>query len=144
MLPNNKNKFAKNKKFQYNIYRMKKGEKKHMDTYTAFQMGERYRGCRSRVFDWHKAARIIKETKTTEASAGLREDWTFTGGIIYQDGRPVKDSYTYLKSTWATPVLVYGDEDLVTECWCWEDECDWDEETKWPLTALVILKTGDN
>ena len=35
------------------------------------------------VFDWDKAAEIIKKRKPTYAAAGLRQDWENTGGLIY-------------------------------------------------------------
>lgn len=76
-----------------------------MNTLNAFFKGEANRGKERMVFDWNKAAELIRERKPIEASAGLREDWEYTGGIIYKKGVPVTDSYTYLSSTWAVPEL---------------------------------------
>jgi len=92
------------------------------------------------VFDWDKAARIIKERKPLVATAGLKNDWEWTGGVIYEHGEIVKDSYTYLASLWATPELSIDGE--IIDCFVYEDECshDWDAETKWPPSALKILK----
>lgn len=59
------------------------------------------------VFDWHKAAKLIKQMKPNIASAGLAGDWEYTGGEIYKNGRPVpkNETYTYLSSNWATPEI---------------------------------------
>ena len=46
-----------------------------MDTLMAFVIGERNRHKELMVFDWNKAARLIKERKPFVASAGLRDDW---------------------------------------------------------------------
>lgn len=90
------------------------------------------------VFDWNKAARLIRERKPECASAGLRDDWEWTGGIIYKDGEPVMDDYTYLSSTWAVPELNM-DGDIV-ECFRMEYEAPgWNSDTKWPQSALNIL-----
>ena len=60
-----------------------------------------------RVFDWDKAAKIIRDKKPLAASAGLIEDWFWTGGTIYEDGKPKEDrGIAYLMSYWATPTLI--------------------------------------
>lgn len=59
-----------------------------MTTDEAFEIGRRSHGKRIMTFDWIKAAKIIKETGATEASAGLRGDWGYTGGQIFVDGKP--------------------------------------------------------
>ncbi len=90
------------------------------------------------VFDWEKAARLIKEYNATEASAGLSGDWGFTGGTIFENGKPDMESYTYLASTWATPELKIGDE--IIDCWRYaSDMPGWDCKTKWPDSALAVL-----
>lgn len=55
-----------------------------MDTTQAFQMASaaKAKGNEVMVFDWDKAAQIIKERGATEASAGLESDWEWTGGDI--------------------------------------------------------------
>ena len=109
-----------------------------MNTIAAFAMGEAHRGNELMVFDWDKAAKLIKESKTDSASAGLDEDWEWTGGVIYWDNKPVMDDYTYLSSTWATPKLCIDDEYI--DCYKMEHEVpDWNAETKWPESALKIL-----
>lgn len=90
-----------------------------------------------RVFDWDKAARLIKEKKPLEARAGLGSDWEWTAGTIYKDGQIV-DEYTYLSSNWATPQLELDGE--VIDCFTMEDK-GWDACTKWPDSALKILES---
>lgn len=109
-----------------------------MDTVQAFAMGEANRGKESMVFDWDKAAALIKEKKPKYAAAGLRSDWEWTGGTIYLDGATVHDSYTYLSSTWAVPELDLDGE--VIPCFRMKSEVPtWDSDTKWPDSALDIL-----
>jgi hypothetical protein len=118
-----------------------------MDTWSAFAMGQANKGKPLKVFDWDKAAALIRERKPEEASAGLAGDWEYTGGTIYRDGKPVpkEDTYTYLASTWATPQLdMDGD---VVACYRMEDEVpqEWGESGKlyagvyWPKSALAVL-----
>lgn len=94
-----------------------------------------------RVFDWNKAAEIIRDRKPTLAEAGLEGDWAYTGGVIYEDGEIIKDSYTYLASDWAVPTLVLNDEESV-ECWVYMDESDFNHDTKWPECAITILNSS--
>ena len=112
-----------------------------MNTFAAFAMGEANRGRELMVFDWDKAAKLIKESGLKNASAGLRRDWEYTGGEIFTDGQPNLDDYTYLASTWATPELMIDGE--VVECYRMQSETPgWDSDTKWPESALAILKGG--
>jgi hypothetical protein len=106
-----------------------------MDTFSAFARGLANQGKERKVFDWDKAARRIKETKPTMASAGLAGDWEWTGGNIYIN-KPVKD-YTFLASTWATPELEM--DGLREACYIMESETEFDEKTNWPESALKIL-----
>ena len=113
-----------------------------MNTWAAFAMGEANRGKEMMVFDWDKAARLIGERKPECASAGLRGDWEYTGGTIYEDGKPVMDDYTYLASTWAVPELDM-DGDIV-ECFRMKHEVlGWGSKTKWPKSALDILSAEE-
>jgi hypothetical protein len=111
-----------------------------MDSMMAMMMGMMSRGQEMKVFDWDKCARLIKEHDPTTASAGLIEDWFWTGGIIYRDGKIVDedDMYTYLASTWATPTLVMDDEEY--PCYVMQSKTEWDEETYWPESSRNILK----
>ena len=94
----------------------------------------------TKVFDWDKAARILRDRGAKEASAGLEEDWFWTGGEILRKGKPLaRDAtYTYLASCWATPVLRVGRDTM--ECWVWGSKApEWDAETFWPESALKIF-----
>lgn len=102
----------------------------------AFMMGKMNRGKEIMVFDWDKAARIIAERKPKYAAAGLRGDWEYTGGTIYEDGEPYYE-YTFLASTWAIPELDIDNE--IIDCYVMESETEWDSDTKWPKSALAIL-----
>jgi hypothetical protein len=90
-----------------------------------------------KVFDWDKAATLIKEKDAKFASAGLSGDWEYTGGLILEDGSPNFDDYTFLASTWATPELVIDGEFI--DCYVMESQTEWDSGTKWPQSALDIL-----
>jgi hypothetical protein len=113
-----------------------------MDSLTAFAFGQAHRNDPARVFDWDRAAALIREREPREASAGLGGDWEWTGGSIWRDGAPVPrdETYTYLSSTWATPELDLDGE--VIDCWVWRDGSGWDSDTYWPDSALAILAGG--
>jgi hypothetical protein len=112
-----------------------------MDTFKAMARGMLARGHKRMVFDWEKAARLIAERNPREASAGLAEDWEYTGGVIWADGGPCLESYTYLASTWATPELEIDGE--VIACFRMEDEVPgWGGETKWPPEACAIAEAA--
>jgi hypothetical protein len=108
-----------------------------MDTLTAFAMGQANKGKELKVFDWDRAAEIIKERKPKVARAGLAGDWGHTGGTIYEDGEIVDDDYTYLASNWATPELEIDGE--IIACYKMESETDYNSSTKWPNSATKIL-----
>ena len=97
-----------------------------------------------KVFDWDKAAHLIKDNNVKIAQAGLEDDWEWTGGTIF-DGRPlsVEESYTYLASNHATPQIVI--DDVEHDCWCYQSEHpEWDSGTRWPQSALDILNKTFN
>ena len=105
------------------------------------QAEARKNGSPSKVFDWDKAARIIKERNPEKAAAGLSEDWFWTGAVIWNDGKISDEWKPYLKSYWATPVIVLESaldwEEI--ECWIPAEETEWDENTHWPESARKIL-----
>jgi len=112
-----------------------------MDTMVAYAIGQANRGKEEMVFDWEKAARIIKERGAVEASAGLEGDWEWTGGDILRDGKPVPedDAYVFLSSTWATPQLEIDGERIA--CFRMESTTPgWHSKTYWPPEALAILE----
>lgn len=104
---------------------------------TAMNLGVENRNKEMKVFDWVKAANLIKEHQPEVAEAGLENDWNYTGGIIYKNGQIVKDTYTYLASTWATPTLILDDKSF--DCYVMESETNWSSDTKWPEEAVSIL-----
>ena len=110
-----------------------------MNTLDAFMMGEANRGKEMMVFDWDKAARLIAQRKPRIAMAGLRGDWEFTGGVIYEDGVLVTKDYTFLASSWAVPEIDMDGETV--ECYKMEAETPkWDAYTKWPKSAVEIYR----
>ena len=110
-----------------------------MNTIAAFAMGEAYRGNEQKVFDWDKAARLIKERKPGYAYVFLAMDREWTGGCIYEDGEPFYNAYTYLASTWAIPKIDMDGVEI--PCYRMQHEVpDWNSGTKWPESALKILK----
>ncbi len=96
------------------------------------------------AFDWDKAAKIIKEkfetNKDLVAEAGLEGDWNYTGGEIFENGKPTNDNYTYLQSNWAVPTLIlsYGEQSEEIECWTEANER-FTAKTKWDDISLNIL-----
>ncbi len=112
-----------------------------MNTFEAITRAQANRGRTMRVFDWNKAAEIIKEKKPVLARAGLGEDWEWTGGDIYVEGKIVTDSYTFLASNWAIPELEIDGE--IIPCWIWENETEWNSDTKWPQSAIDIVNKED-
>ena len=109
-----------------------------MDTLEAYARGQASQGKELMVFDWDTAARLIREMQPRVVSAGLRGDWNWTGGTIYEDERPVLDCYTYLASTWAVPEIDLDGK--CRDCYKMQSEVpDWNSQTKWPDSALAIL-----
>lgn len=111
-----------------------------MDTMVAFALAAAHKHCEPKVFDWEKAARLIRESGATDASAGLSGDWEWTGGKIFAHGKPVpkEDTYVYLASTHATPQLELNGELLA--CYRRKSETPgWDSDTYWPPEALAAL-----
>jgi hypothetical protein len=103
-----------------------------------------------RVFDWDKASHIIKDTFSKHpdlvAEAGLQGDWNYTGGTIFENGKPVLDSYTYLASNWAIPTLILsydGEDQQQIECWLYQSDCRFTSDSKWDSVSLSIFKDQD-
>lgn len=111
-----------------------------MDTWAAFLKGEASRGKELMVFDWDKAAELIKEHGARNASAGLAGDWEYTGDVILVDGLPAENEYSqlFLASTWATPQLEI--DGWLTDCYRMQSETPgWDSHTFWPESARTIM-----
>lgn len=104
------------------------------------------KGNKHRVFDWDKAAQLIKDHLVEHpdliAEAGLQGDWSYTGGGIFRNGKPTNDEYTYLASNWAPPTLILswgGEEQETLECWTYEDGSRFDSGSKWDEQSIEIL-----
>ncbi len=111
-----------------------------MDTMSAFALGEKNRGKEEMVFDWEKAARLIRDKKPSVVRAGLAMDWEYTGGDIYRDGGPVSkdDTYVFLAGTWAVPEIEIDGE--ISQCYRMKSETPgWDSDTYWPDEAASII-----
>ena len=111
-----------------------------MDIISTFACGKWNRDKALKVFDWEKAALIIKERGAKDASAGLSGAWEDTGGNILKDGVPVPHEETdvYLASKWATPELIV-DGDIIA-CYRMQSETPgWDSDTYWPEVARKVL-----
>lgn len=108
-----------------------------MNSLEAFAMGEANRGKELMVFDWDKAALLIKQRNPVFVEAGLEGDLEWTGGTIHKNGEIVEDSYTYLSSTWATPIIIIDGEEI--DCYIMESKTSWNESTKWPESSRKIL-----
>ena len=110
-----------------------------------FARAEANRHNQQKSFDWDKAAGIIKEELSKDSAisveAGLQGDWSYTGGCIFRSGQPVKDEYTYLSSSWATPsmIITYSDGEE-KELECFETSGKYDSDSKWPIESIKILQ----
>lgn len=101
--------------------------------------GKINKGREPKVFDWCKAAKLIKDRNAILAIAGLSEDMAFTAGEIFNK-EPIKDSYTYLASTWATPIIKIDGVEI--PCYKMQSEVpDWGKHTVWPDEALAIISS---
>lgn len=101
-------------------------------------------GEKMKSFDWNKAAEIIKEKvklhPDLNAEAGLQNDWAYTGGVIFQNGKPTNDDYTFLSSIWAIPSLILSwDDEEQEEIPCFEQEGKYNSESKWNDESISIL-----
>ena len=104
-------------------------------------------GAKMKAFDFDKAAEIIKEHLYEHpdliAEAGLQGDWNYTGGVIFENGVPDSESYTYLASLWATPTLILswdGIEQMEIPCHC-EANDRFNSDSKWDDQSLKILNS---
>ena len=106
----------------------------------AFGRAQAAKGNEPMVFDWDRAAQILKDNSVQNAQAGLEEDWEYTGGDILVDGKIPKKSYTFLSSTWARPQLQYQGE-LINCYKMRKDTPNWSSEIFWPDSARKIFES---
>lgn len=94
-----------------------------MDTLAAFAMAESARAAGSpmRQLDWEKAKEICEKNKGKSIYAGLSSDMEYTGGLIFDGEKRVKD-YVFVASVWATPILEIDGQEI--ECWKYGNYCD--------------------
>lgn len=100
------------------------------------------------VFDWDKAARIIRDRKPLSADAGLERDWLNVAVEIYRSGKIIEyDEKTmfmgYRASMWDVPLLRLYFSDKHTEnyvCYVTESQTEWDADTWWPQSARDIME----
>jgi hypothetical protein len=85
-----------------------------------------------KIFDWAKAAKLIKKYNADHAEAGLMEDWEMTSETIWCDNKPEREAGNFLYSDWATPALQIGD--ALYRCYKYGEEI-----TGWTKEALAIL-----
>ena len=85
-----------------------------MDTLSAGIMGMMNRNREQMVFDWDRAAEIVREAHKRfkdvdpdfSVEVALNGDEGNTCGTMYEDGKPnINDGHAYLASTWSRPKL---------------------------------------
>jgi len=76
-----------------------------------------------KYLDWKRAAEIAKQNPDALIVAGLREDWEYTHGGIFNAGTYGCDWMLQSYSTWATPVIVINGEEEI-ECYTEEEPDD--------------------
>lgn len=125
---------------------MKRSELAFMDATTGMraEMASR-NGAKIKALDWDSAAKFIKTAfkahPDLRVEAGLQNDWEYTGGVIFEDGKPTNESYTYLASNWAIPTLILewdGVEQEEIECYIEENDR-FSSGSEWDDISLNIL-----
>ena len=97
----------------------------------------RKNGSKGKKFDWEKALDFIlkNKDKIDSVEAGLLDDWCYTGGVIFENGKATNDDYKYLGSLWATPAMkVYYKDGDFEEIDCYVEGMDFDVD--WTDDAL--------
>ncbi len=99
--------------------------------------------------DFEKAYQIIENEKDNidYVTGGLAEDWEYTEGTIFMDGKYVKKDENdfespYFSSYWATPAIEINyknGESKMIECYEESNECCW-EIPKWWLNNNLLDK----
>jgi hypothetical protein len=105
-----------------------------------------------KIFDWIKAAKIIKENNIQNASIGLGV--TIDDAVlILQNGKPIKITGNMFLSSDSNPVLINNDSGEIMDCFFSINEQDVEYNTiysssstevpklsGWPKVALDIIK----
>lgn len=104
------------------------------------------------MFDWIKAAKIIKENNIQNASIGLGVTLDDTI-LILQNGKPIKITVNMFLSSDSNPVLINNDNGEIMNCFCSIADQDLEystiysptsnevtKESGWPKVAIDIIK----
>lgn len=81
-------------------------------------------------FDYEKARNICERKDVIAAYGGLLEDWGWTSGQIYENGKYTPDEIMWDNSIWATPVIKYvtkNGKDYQEDCYI-DDGVEEDED----------------
>lgn len=97
------------------------------------------RGLDSYMFDYVKAAHLIKEyAHDKTVKAGLNGDFNNTSRIVYGGGKICQSSFVYTVSLWGVPTLAF--DNWMVECYnirSGPEGKDW--EGFWPPETMEIL-----
>jgi hypothetical protein len=99
-----------------------------------------------KVFDWIKAATLIRSTRPRIAEAGLSGNWGVTCTTICRRGEIERNHDGHLASHWATPTILLIDDhghQTWIDCYVMSSETEWNESTRWPAEALAELHAVD-
>lgn len=55
------------------------------------------------TLDWKALKAFVAKRKPVEVSAGILNDWFWTGATVYEKGKWVRNHRAYVTSYWATP-----------------------------------------
>jgi hypothetical protein len=113
-----------------------------MDTTQAIMMGQMNRNKEMKVFDFEKFYNILIDNDVVSAIAGLEEDLEYTSDVLVIDGKIDCYHNAYLKSTWATPILMYktkDNEEHKIDCYVMEKQAKWDINEKMPRLTIFCL-----
>lgn len=82
-----------------------------------FNMSSEYVGT-WRVLDWMAALYYISKANGKSVYAGLSEDWDYTCGVIYENGRLVRDERVFIVARESTPCVAIGSRNSERiPCW---------------------------
>jgi hypothetical protein len=93
-----------------------------------------------RVFDWDRAAEIIREHRPKSVVVGRKGDTTGFIEPIYADGEVAPRGAVAPTLVSFLPLVLRLDWGEEVECWAYDFEHpEWTAETWWPSSALHIL-----
>lgn len=91
-------------------------------------------------FDWVRLAQKIADEDPDVVYAGFKEDLGPTTELVYERGGTL--CFHHLpRSSWATPVVAFGNDGDFFECWV--ELAHGDKNEPWPDAAMeILLKSG--